>query len=429
MKTFEILSKNLKFAEGVPMVKSSKALKDVQPELEKLRQKSISKEICQQLRQAEIGAEQARQERVTATSANVPGGPSTGGGCARPNLATPTRAPYGPWMIVTRKERRPPASPPAQGRQGERNGQRGNADVARNSPPVPGSRFAPLEADSEVPPTGQALEANADHGTLNPNQQGLDDHTRHSLSASASPGTRGRPRRANVIANEKQIVNDTSAPSPAVPVRAPTTGRQSTGSTSRRAAEEDEHVVIRGEMGGNVINSTRVTTGESSAAVTPDDVCHTPEHHADPPDGLDPEGDVVMEIEDNPETLFATACLAQSPTPAPKISPSATPTPSPTVAPPTPTPSPAPATPSPSPAPVTSSTPAPAPSTPETPSPSPEVSSPSPSVSSPPAPGPVGAGAPADQPSADNTPPPNGGSRVVIGGAALAGVLVAFALM
>nr|GLL19627.1 vacuolar protein sorting-associated protein 52 A-like isoform X2 [Ipomoea trifida] len=43
MKTFEILSKNLKFAEGVPMVKSSKALKDVQPELEKLRQKSISK--------------------------------------------------------------------------------------------------------------------------------------------------------------------------------------------------------------------------------------------------------------------------------------------------------------------------------------------------------------------------------------------------
>nr|GME03992.1 vacuolar protein sorting-associated protein 52 A-like isoform X1 [Ipomoea batatas] len=38
-----ILSKNLKFAEGVPMVKSSKALKDVQLELEKLRQKSISK--------------------------------------------------------------------------------------------------------------------------------------------------------------------------------------------------------------------------------------------------------------------------------------------------------------------------------------------------------------------------------------------------
>nr|GMD72505.1 vacuolar protein sorting-associated protein 52 A-like [Ipomoea batatas] len=50
MKTFEILSKNLKFAEGVPMVKSSKALKDVQPELEKLRQKSISKLIIKYLR-------------------------------------------------------------------------------------------------------------------------------------------------------------------------------------------------------------------------------------------------------------------------------------------------------------------------------------------------------------------------------------------
>ncbi|XP_031100638.1 vacuolar protein sorting-associated protein 52 A-like [Ipomoea triloba] len=43
MRTLEILSKKLKFAEGDPIVKSSKALKDVQPELEKLRQKAVSK--------------------------------------------------------------------------------------------------------------------------------------------------------------------------------------------------------------------------------------------------------------------------------------------------------------------------------------------------------------------------------------------------
>jgi hypothetical protein len=43
MKTLEILSKKLKFVEADQAVKSSKALKDVEPELEKLRQKAISK--------------------------------------------------------------------------------------------------------------------------------------------------------------------------------------------------------------------------------------------------------------------------------------------------------------------------------------------------------------------------------------------------
>nr|GMD22034.1 vacuolar protein sorting-associated protein 52 A-like isoform X1 [Ipomoea batatas] len=43
MRTLEILSKKLKFVEVDPMVKTSKALKDVQPELEKLRQKAVSK--------------------------------------------------------------------------------------------------------------------------------------------------------------------------------------------------------------------------------------------------------------------------------------------------------------------------------------------------------------------------------------------------
>jgi hypothetical protein len=45
MKTLEILSKKLKFVEADQAVKSSKALKDVEPELEKLRQKAISKVI------------------------------------------------------------------------------------------------------------------------------------------------------------------------------------------------------------------------------------------------------------------------------------------------------------------------------------------------------------------------------------------------
>lgn len=45
MRTLEILSKKLKFVEVDPMVKISQALKDVQPELEKLRQKAVSKVV------------------------------------------------------------------------------------------------------------------------------------------------------------------------------------------------------------------------------------------------------------------------------------------------------------------------------------------------------------------------------------------------
>lgn len=46
MKSLEILSKKLKFVEIDTMVKTSKALNDVQPELEKLRQKAVSKVCC-----------------------------------------------------------------------------------------------------------------------------------------------------------------------------------------------------------------------------------------------------------------------------------------------------------------------------------------------------------------------------------------------
>ncbi|ONK79781.1 uncharacterized protein A4U43_C01F10010 [Asparagus officinalis] len=43
LKTLETLSKKLKFVEADSLVKASKALKDVQPELERLRQKAVSK--------------------------------------------------------------------------------------------------------------------------------------------------------------------------------------------------------------------------------------------------------------------------------------------------------------------------------------------------------------------------------------------------
>lgn len=45
LRTLEILSKKLKHTEVDHMAKTSKALKDVQPELEKLRQKAVSKVV------------------------------------------------------------------------------------------------------------------------------------------------------------------------------------------------------------------------------------------------------------------------------------------------------------------------------------------------------------------------------------------------
>jgi hypothetical protein len=45
VRTLQMLSKKLKFIEVDPMAKTSAALKDVQPEFERLRQKAISK-VC-----------------------------------------------------------------------------------------------------------------------------------------------------------------------------------------------------------------------------------------------------------------------------------------------------------------------------------------------------------------------------------------------
>nr|GLL29927.1 uncharacterized protein LOC109169411 [Ipomoea trifida] len=108
-----------------------------------------------------------------------------------------------------------------------------------------------------------------------------------------------RARRANVIVNERQIENDRAM------ARAETSteteqvaSRQSRGSGSRRAAEEDEHVVIRGEMGGQVIHSTRVVNVDVPTVSNEESADHSREHHTDPPDDFDVEGDVVMEIED-----------------------------------------------------------------------------------------------------------------------------------
>ncbi|XP_031124290.1 uncharacterized protein LOC116027001 [Ipomoea triloba] len=119
----------------------------------------------------------------------------------------------------------------------------------------------------------------------------------------------GRPRHANVVVNEKQIANEPAAPLISKNAQAPNGDKRPTGSVPRRAAEEEEHVIVRGENGGNVIESTRVHTGETRTEVTPSEDCPSQEHHVDPPDDLDYEGDVVMEVENDDRDTHREECI------------------------------------------------------------------------------------------------------------------------
>nr|GMD45404.1 hypothetical protein Iba_chr10dCG9720 [Ipomoea batatas] len=60
------------------------------------------------------------------------------GGHSKGNVAASRARPYGPWMIVTRAERRPPGRPP---------GPNANRGIMKDTTHVSGSRFAPLNGD------------------------------------------------------------------------------------------------------------------------------------------------------------------------------------------------------------------------------------------------------------------------------------------
>ncbi|XP_019150060.1 PREDICTED: uncharacterized protein LOC109146841 [Ipomoea nil] len=109
-----------------------------------------------------------------------------------------------------------------------------------------------------------------------------------------------RGRRPNVVTSEKQIANDpvvAQGVQQNVEDSRPRIRRESGGSL-RRAAEEDEHVVVRGERGGLVIRSSRVYVGDTGGDVPSPVWQPTKEHHSDPPGNFDDEGDVVMDLED-----------------------------------------------------------------------------------------------------------------------------------
>ncbi|XP_031120941.1 uncharacterized protein LOC116024180 [Ipomoea triloba] len=205
--------------------------------------------------------------------------------------------PYGPWMIATRRERRPQGGQQGQGRPVEGVLQRVNISNNKEKTPATGSRFALLGSreENEDVPNQVAAESNESPQT-----------------ESRPVGLGGKSRRANVVVNEKQNNERDSPRLELEKGKEPSQGRRTTGSSSRRTAEEDEHVINRGAQGGKVIRSTVIQNGDSIAADVPVNTRPPTDHHEDPPGGVDHEGDVIMD-DDSPQTTLAMDGGAASP--------------------------------------------------------------------------------------------------------------------
>nr|GLL33088.1 uncharacterized protein LOC109158503 [Ipomoea trifida] len=220
-------------------------------------------------------------------SRGQPGGQN--GGVAERGVSAAGTRPYGSWMIVTRKERRQQGRPAGHGRQAETLAPGTSGGRQKEIPNGNGSRFAMLGNDDVTEENvrhDENVNGGSPHGGMQPTTLG------------------GRPRRANVIVNERQIQNEQhQVRTEQTPEKEGLTGRRQSGSGSRRAAEEDEHVVIRGEQGGQVISTTVVHNGDTAVADVPVTSQQTPEHHADPPEARDEEGDIIMDVESQPTAL------------------------------------------------------------------------------------------------------------------------------
>ncbi|XP_019173801.1 PREDICTED: uncharacterized protein LOC109169373 [Ipomoea nil] len=211
--------------------------------------------------------------------------------------------PFGKWMIALGRKGR------TGGRQYERNngGAVGKKQVAQSGnsgqikkPPV--TRFSALVDLEEAGVMHWEEDMNGD-ANVDQFLENWDAGKTLQSNLHAEQGAKNGRRRPNVVIAEKQVQNE-----PFVPEVVRGRGEEEIsrglrvrrGVGSRRAAEEDEHTVVRGEQGGLVIHASRVVVGNEAGDLPPPVWQPTEEHHADPPDCFDNEGDAVMEVEGNP---------------------------------------------------------------------------------------------------------------------------------
>ncbi|XP_019183629.1 PREDICTED: uncharacterized protein LOC109178450 [Ipomoea nil] len=193
------------------------------------------------------------------------------------------KAPFGSWMVVTREDKRQRRRPESIHR-----GRKGEDPVKKVQ-----SRFAPLDnmggtTDLE---NGEAMEQEVEK-EMEKQQAGQEATPKE---GGYNMGKTRNQRRANVIANEKQIENQPGQAKEQAPVGTVVpSSRTAHKGSSRRAAEEDAHVVVRGSQGGNQIHTTTVCHDRQSD--------HSPvlvlermgEHYSDDPSDLDDDDDAVM---------------------------------------------------------------------------------------------------------------------------------------
>ncbi|XP_019200262.1 PREDICTED: uncharacterized protein LOC109193892 [Ipomoea nil] len=203
--------------------------------------------------------------------------------------AETTAKPYGSWMVVTKPQRRFPQKP----EQGKH--RKEGAPMSQGK-----SRFQPLDELREMEAAGiggaEVPEVEVEGETRGDQTQEIIKNDGRNISIGR------KQRRANVIVNEKQIDNQKEARQ-----HATTKGKKKVsdlqsvaGNGSRRAAEADEHVVVRGSHGGKLIQTERVVAVSLDGEDHVQEGDGTREHHSNDPDGIDEDGDAVMEVDGEP---------------------------------------------------------------------------------------------------------------------------------
>ncbi|XP_019184648.1 PREDICTED: uncharacterized protein LOC109179603 [Ipomoea nil] len=199
------------------------------------------------------------------------------------------KAPFGAWMLVTREDRR-------KGRRTTNGG--GNHAVGQS--PQGRSCFAPIANLEEQ--VHDDLLAEPEFETEEEQLEGGAHAMEKHKSGENQRATKGRnQRRPNVVVTEKQVANQPVAKT--VPA-ARTVGGQDTRVQSRvisrRAAEEEEHVVVRGSQGGVVVHTERII---SEPACNTNPMCQLEnmgEHFSDEPNGMEVDGDGGIEGDGDP---------------------------------------------------------------------------------------------------------------------------------
>ncbi|XP_019198959.1 PREDICTED: uncharacterized protein LOC109192712 [Ipomoea nil] len=211
------------------------------------------------------------------------------------------KLPFGAWILAPKRGGRTNARQSNRHQRSE--GNRRNTGVNRKSAGAQSSRFAPLREENVEEEVDMGDEAGGEQditaGGAQANASVSQAEPRHN-SMPATEG--GRQRRPNVIASEKRVANEPMAAQNLTNNVEVTKskGRRELSEGSRRAAEENEHLVVRGEKGGLVISATHVISDNTAEDIPSPVWQSTKEHPNDPPRHLDDEGDVVMDIEEGP---------------------------------------------------------------------------------------------------------------------------------